>query len=114
MSEPKDPAIKLFGKTIPLPEASPATPQLPSSLPILTPGDDNTAAVDHDHDSSSSSLSPEANIDGDAEDLEVDKVWSYLKSILVFSDTHLLYCRYLCCFYIASIHFVDLMYVHLS
>ncbi|CAK9322674.1 unnamed protein product [Citrullus colocynthis] len=73
MSEPKDPAIKLFGKTIPLPEASPATPQLPSSLPILTPGDDNTAAVNHDHDSSSSSLSPEANIDGDAEDLEVDK-----------------------------------------
>ncbi|KAG7017702.1 Cyclic dof factor 3, partial [Cucurbita argyrosperma subsp. argyrosperma] len=70
MSEPKDPAIKLFGKTIPLPEASPPSHPPPSSLP----GNHTTASVNHDLDSPSSSFSPEGNIHGDVEDLEADKV----------------------------------------
>ncbi|XP_022935694.1 cyclic dof factor 3-like [Cucurbita moschata] len=69
MSEPKDPAIKLFGKTIPLPEASPPSHPPPSSLP----GNHTTASVNHDLDSPSSSFSPEGNIHGDVEDLEADK-----------------------------------------
>lgn len=93
MSEPKDPAIKLFGKTIPLPETSPATPPPSSSLDIFTAGDDSTAAVNHDHDSSSSSLSPDRNIDNDDEDLDADKVWNCFQSFLVFIDFHLVYWR---------------------
>ena len=72
MSEPKDPAIKLFGKTIPLPDPSPATPHLPSSLPILSPPHHTTPLPNHDHDSSSSTF------DVDAEDLELDKVFTFL------------------------------------
>ena len=79
MSEPKDPAIKLFGKTIPLPEASPPSPPPPSSLP----GNHTTASVNHDLDSPSSSFSPEGNIHGDVEDLEADKVWICLKSFSI-------------------------------
>lgn len=86
MSEPKDPAIKLFGKTIALPEASPATPPPSSSLATLvSAADGNYAAVSHDHDSPSSRLSPEGNTDGDGEDLEAEKVWICLQWFFTFS-----------------------------
>jgi hypothetical protein len=74
MSEAKDPAIKLFGKTIPVPEI-PATgladstgASAASSGPVV---DDST---DQDHDCSTNS-SPEANTDRDAEEREAEKVW---------------------------------------
>lgn len=72
MSEPKDPAIKLFGKTIPVPEVpasygdSPGAPPS-SSAPVLEDGLDQELA-------SSSISSPEANTNGDGDEREVDKV----------------------------------------
>lgn len=72
MSEAKDPAIKLFGKTIPLPEVtvcSGDTPGAPSSSSahVLEDIKDQELA-------SSSNSSPEADANRDAEEQELDKV----------------------------------------
>ncbi|XP_041008304.1 cyclic dof factor 2-like isoform X1 [Juglans microcarpa x Juglans regia] len=72
MSEAKDPAIKLFGKTIPVPEIptngsidSSGAPA-PSSVPVV---DDN---IDQDRACSTNS-SPEANTDRDGEERAAEK-----------------------------------------
>lgn len=72
MSEVKDPAIKLFGKTIPLPEVPVGSGDSPGARPS------NSAPVlDGDMDqelASSSNSSPEANTNRDVEERELDKV----------------------------------------
>lgn len=73
MSEAKDPAIKLFGKTIPVPEI-PANGSLDSSgvpAPLSGPVvDDN---IDQDHACSTNS-SPEVYTDRDGEERAAEKV----------------------------------------
>lgn len=72
MSEAKDPAIKLFGKTIPVPEVP-----LSSGESVEAPEPDPSSGtlvedtVDQDHASSSNS-SPEVNTNGDREEKEVN------------------------------------------
>ncbi|XVF60558.1 hypothetical protein PTKIN_Ptkin08bG0057600 [Pterospermum kingtungense] len=76
MSEAKDPAIKLFGKTIPFPEKSPKAAAATTTRPAdfcVTCGDDNNNSsnnIDKDQDPCcSTNSSPEENKgeDGDAE-----------------------------------------------
>ncbi|KAK8587793.1 hypothetical protein V6N13_086766 [Hibiscus sabdariffa] len=69
MSEPKDPAIKLFGKMIPLPEKS---PKVAADDFYATCGDDNTNDdnIDQDHCSTNSSL--EENKGEEREEAEKD------------------------------------------
>lgn len=71
MSEAKDPAIKLFGKTIPLPEVTVCSGDSqgapPSSAHVLDDNKDQEFA-------SSSNSSPEANTHRDAEEQKLDKV----------------------------------------
>lgn len=73
MSEARDPAIKLFGKTIPVPEitsngsADSTGAPAPYSGPVV---EDN---IDQDHACSTDS-SPENSTDGDGEEREVKKV----------------------------------------
>lgn len=74
MSEPKDPAIKLFGKTIPLPEKSPkATAAATSANFCATCGDDNNNNnIDQDEDRCcSTNSSPDEN---KTEEREAEKV----------------------------------------
>lgn len=72
MSEAKDPAIKLFGKTIPVPEVP-----LSSGESVGAPEPDPSSGtlvedtVDQDHASSSNS-SPEVNTNRDREEKEVN------------------------------------------
>ncbi|XVE68157.1 hypothetical protein DITRI_Ditri09bG0046500 [Diplodiscus trichospermus] len=64
MSEPKDPAIKLFGKTIPVPEKSPKAAATPAANFSATCGDDNNDNnnIDQDQDRCCSTNSwPEEN-----------------------------------------------------
>lgn len=67
MSEPKDPAIKLFGKMIPLPEKS---PKVAAADFCATCGDDNTNNDNTEHSCSTNS-SPEEN---KGEEKEAEKV----------------------------------------
>ncbi|MBA0714774.1 hypothetical protein Golax_013729 [Gossypium laxum] len=69
MSEPKDPAIKLFGKMIPLPEKS---PKVATADFCATCGDDNTNNDNTDHSCSTNS-SPEEN-KGEEREAEKDTV----------------------------------------
>ncbi|KAK8693338.1 hypothetical protein V6N13_070923 [Hibiscus sabdariffa] len=74
MSEPKDPAIKLFGKMIPLPEKS---PKVAADNFCATRGDDNTNDdnIDQDQDHCcSTNSSPEENKGEEREEAEKDTV----------------------------------------
>ena len=76
MSEAKDPAIKLFGKTIPLPE-------IPARSGDSVGPSDSTSAdavddyIDHNHASTTNS-SRESNTDRDAEEQENKKLLKLL------------------------------------
>ncbi|KAI4346612.1 hypothetical protein L6164_007493 [Bauhinia variegata] len=71
MSEAKDPAIKLFGKTIPLPEA-PDRPGDSNGAPPSSSGDTVDDNIDQNHPSSANS-SRESNTNRDGEEQEADK-----------------------------------------
>lgn len=72
MSEAKDPAIKLFGKTIPVPEI-PATGLADSTgAPAASSGPVIDDSTDQDHACSTNS-SPEANTDRDGDEREAEK-----------------------------------------
>ena len=80
MSEPKDPAIKLFGKTIPLPEKSPKAAATTNFC--ATCGDDNNSNnnLDQDKDQDrccSTNSSPEVNTgeEGEAEKVRIIFFW---------------------------------------
>jgi hypothetical protein len=74
MSDARDPAIKLFGKTIPVPEI-PATGLADSTgAPAASWGPVVDDSTDQDHACSTNS-SPEANMDRDGEEREAEKVW---------------------------------------
>ena len=71
MSEVKDPKIKLFGKTIQLPEAAEKTGEAAQLCDAA--GDDTS--INQDPPCSSSSMIEENDINGDGEDHESNKVF---------------------------------------
>lgn len=80
MSEAKDPAIKLFGKTIPLSDI-PANGSVESTgAPSSSTGPVVVENMDQDHadHACSTNSSPEANTNGDGEEREADKVFCIL------------------------------------
>lgn len=77
----KDPAIKLFGKTIQLPEIPASTaPATEGSCPDDAPGDDSSAR----HGSGSGNDPAEDGGGGGEEDEHLQKVWIWL----VLTTTH--------------------------
>ncbi|CDP14462.1 unnamed protein product [Coffea canephora] len=77
MSEAKDPAIKLFGKTIQLPEA-PAAAMVASECGVDASALSNDISADdtlvQDHPSSPNSLPEDSNPDRNGAEEESDKV----------------------------------------
>lgn len=93
MSEAKDPAIKLFGKTIPVPEIPAGSAGAPASYS----GDGVEESVEQSHASSTNSSreshtnkdAPERDFDGDD-----DKVWGFWGwKFLILSLTLYLECE---------------------
>lgn len=78
MSEPKDPAIKLFGKTIPLPEKSPKSAAATTAAKFCaTCGDDNNDSsniIDQDQDLCCSTNSSSEENKGEEREAEKDTV----------------------------------------
>lgn len=87
MLKAKDPAIKLFGKKIPVPEI-PASlgPEDGCSNPVV---DD---AMDQDHASSTNS-SPEGNTNRDGEERELDKVLDFALNFSIEEVAYLFFGR---------------------
>ena len=77
MSEAKDPAIKLFGKTIPVPEILPGS----NGAPASSSGD---VVVDDSVDASSTNSSRESHTNTDAQEKDFDKVWFWGLKIFYF------------------------------
>lgn len=89
MSEAKDPAIKLFGKTIPVPEILPGS----NGAPASSSGD---VVVDDSVDASSTNSSRESHTKRDALGKDVDKVLGgdfRVWKILILSVTLYLKCE---------------------
>lgn len=75
----KDPAIKLFGMTIPVPEIHAGAPPSPSGDIV---DDDDDDAVDHNLPSPTNS-SRESHTKKDEDEHETEKVWK----VLIFTVT---------------------------
>lgn len=93
MSEAKDPAIKLFGKTIAVPEIPSRSGDSSEVLASSSGGDVVDDSVDQNHASSTNS-SRESHTDGDAKEQEIDekvlkKFWAF-GQFLILRVTHYL------------------------
>ena len=85
MSEAKDPAFKLFGKTIPVAEVpvSSGGSTGASALACATSIGDN---MDQDDHASKANSSSDVNTNKDEENGEADKVRDFLRKILILRD----------------------------
>jgi hypothetical protein len=76
MLETKDSAIKLFGKTIPVPEIFVKTPAILSSGDVV---DESIESIDDEnHDSSTNSSRESHNARDDTHEQEIEKVYIYV------------------------------------